>query len=293
MPDTPPATALRRDYDPMQVMLPIFDGPLDLLLHLVRQRRLDINALRLSELTEPYLAYVQQIQELDLDRAGEFLAIAAQLIWIKSRELLPKELAAEEEQDPETLEELLLLRLQQYQQIKEATGEMERRHQLGRDVFARQAPPDDLSQAAEEAPLFEEVSIYGLIEAFGDVLKRSEQAEGLHVIPDESRIEDRLHQLVQRLATLRSVYFHDLFPLNAARDEVILTFIAILELVRMRAIRVVQTRHPGDIYCQVTETFEAEDADWEHRVMQALLGRVPEGPPTPVDGPAESQDNRG
>lgn len=292
MSDTPPARAERRDYDPMQVMLPIFDGPLDLLLHLVRQRRLDINELRLSELTEPYLAYVQQIQELDLDRAGEFLAIAAQLIWIKSRELLPKELAAEEEQDPETLEELLLLRLQQYQQIKEATGEMERRHQLGRDIFPRQAPPDELPQG-DDAPLFEEVSIYGLIEAFRDVLKRSEQLEGLHVIPDETRIEDRLHQLVQRLAAQRSVYFHDLFPLDAPRDEVILTFIAILELVRMHAIRVVQTQFPGDIYCQVTENFEAEDADWEHRVMQALLGRAPEPASVPVDGSAESQDNQG
>src|SRR3990172_2668023 len=116
-------------YDPLRVNLEVFDGPLDLLLHLVRQRKLDIQALRLSEITEPYLAYVQKLQELDLDRAGEFLAIAATLIWIKSRELLPRELTDAEELDPESLEELLLRRLQEYQQIKTAAHDLQQRDQ--------------------------------------------------------------------------------------------------------------------------------------------------------------------
>lgn len=100
-------------YDPLQVSLPVFDGPLDLLLHLVRKQELDINELRLAELTEPYLAYVERMQELNLDQGGEFLAIAATLIWIKSRTLLPREAQSDDEPDPDTLEEMLLLRLQE------------------------------------------------------------------------------------------------------------------------------------------------------------------------------------
>lgn len=271
-----PTSATHSDrYDPLQVELPLFDGPLDLLLHLVRQRKLDINALKLSDLTEPYLSYIEQMAEIDLDRASEFLTIAAQLILIKSRTLLPKELAAEDEEDPETLEELLLLRLQQYQQIKEAASDIARRDMLGREIFPRQAPREPDSPGDTD-PVFEEVTLYGLIEAFREVLSRSEQQAALHVIPDKTRIEDRLHQLVETLAAGRSVYFHDLFPAGALRDEIILTFISILELVRMRAIRITQSRPQGDIYCVVTEEFEAGDGKWEHRVMRSLLGQEPD-----------------
>lgn len=288
MSESPPSATHKNRYDPLQVELPLFDGPLDLLLHLVRQRKLDINALKLSEITEPYLSYVEQMAEIDLDRAGEFLTIAAQLILIKSRTLLPKELAAEEEDDPESLEEMLLLRLQQYQQIKEAASDIARRDMLGREVFPRQAPRETDSQLDTD-PVFEEVTLYGLIEAFREVLSRSEQQAALHIIPDQTRIEDRLHQLVETLAAKRSVYFHDLFPAGALRDDIILTFISILELVRMRAIRIAQTRPQGEIYCEVTEEFESGDAHWEQRVMRSLLGKEPAEEAPVIDSPPDSR----
>src|SRR3974390_2719615 len=110
--------------DPLNVTLPYFDGPLGLLLHLVRQHKLDIAEVKLADLTEPYLAYVDKIQELNLDQAGEFLTIEATLVWLKSRRLLPPDQTDPEELDPETVEEMLLQRLQDYQRIKDAAGEL-------------------------------------------------------------------------------------------------------------------------------------------------------------------------
>ena len=263
-------------YDPLRVNLEQFDGPLDLLLHLVRQRKLDIQQLRLSEITEPYLAYVQQIQELDLDRAGEFLAIAATLIWIKSRELLPRELTDAEELDPESLEELLLRRLQEYQQIKTAAVDLQQQDMLGRDVFPRSAPPEAAPEH-EGGLVFEEVTLFGLLEAFRNVLARSETQDALHVVPERQRIEDRIRQLLDTLHTQHSVYFHELFDLSAAREEIILTFISVLELVRLKAIRIVQAAPQGDIFCEATEALQKEGAQLVTRVLHGLLGR--EDPP--------------
>jgi len=127
-------------FEPLQVNLPLFDGPLDLLLHLVQKQQLDINELRLSELTEPYLDYLERMQEFNLDQAGDFLTIASQLIWIKSKTLLPRDFS--EEEDPETVEELLVLRLQEYQKIKEAAHELASLDRLGRDIFPRRAPSE-------------------------------------------------------------------------------------------------------------------------------------------------------
>ena len=255
-------------FDPLQVNLSLFDGPLDLLLHLVRKQALDINELRLAELTEPYLAYLEQMQEFNLDQAGEFLAIAATLVWIKSKTLLPGELAPDEP-DAETVEEMLVLRLQEYQAFRDAAHRMGDRELLGRDVFPRQ-PGDPEGRKVEPDAAFEEVSLIGLIDVFREVLARAEAVSTLNVVPDHQRMEEKVEQLLAMLRAKRSLYFSDLFSRDATRAEIILTFITLLELVRLRAIRVVQTA--DEIFCQVTDSFAASDTDWKELLLGSLAG---------------------
>ncbi len=257
-------------YDPLQVKLPIFDGPLDLLLHLIRKQSLNISDLRISELTEPYLAYLELMQELNLDQAGEFLSIAATLIWIKSKSLLPVNLR-DEEQDPETVEELLVQRLQEYQKIKDAAFELGSLEMLGRDVFPRREPPDE-EPTDNQGQVFGEVSIFGLLEAFRDVLARVKAYETLHIIPERLRVEDKLDEVLSLLAERKEVFFRDLFPPDSNRSEIIISFIALLELVRLHAVLVVQARTGGEILCRVTESFLESDLDWKSLVMGSLFG---------------------
>jgi segregation and condensation protein A len=265
-------------YDPLQVTLPLFDGPLDLLLHLVRKQELDIRELRLADLTEPYLRYVERMEELNLDQGGEFLSIAATLIWIKSRTLLPRAAQPEDEPDPETLEELLLLRLREYQRFKEAAGQLAGRDLLARDVFPRRPGAEDEGQQPERAS-FEEVSLFGLLEAFRTALQRAAVVSELHILPERERIEDKVDALLRRLRSGTPLYLEDFFADDAERSEVILTFIALLELVRLKALRVTQVEPGGPIHCRPSEAFLAGGQDFRALVMAGLLGNAPPGPP--------------
>lgn len=261
-------------YDPFQVNLPIFDGPLDLLLHLVRKQQLDINEFRLADLTEPYLAYLDQMKEMNLDQAGEFLAIASTLVWIKSKTLLPLEFD-EDEPDPESMEEMLLLRLQEYQKIKEAAHELTHLDQLGKEIFPRRVAAD-APPPSDEDPVFEEVSLFTLIEAFREVLEQAEKDDSLHMVPERERVEDKLREMLNRLAVEKTVYFHDLISGISGRAEIVLAFIAMLELVRLKAVQVVQASPGGEIFCRITEFFADSDMDWISTVVETLLGEPEE-----------------
>jgi segregation and condensation protein A len=262
-------------FDPLNVTLPYFDGPLDLLLHLVRQHKLDIAEVRLADLTEPYLAYVEKIQELNLDQAGEFLTIAATLVWLKSRSLLPPEQTAGDELDPDTVEELLLLRLQEYQRIKDAAGQLHGRDLLGRDIFARAGDPEgEGAGASAQEQLFQEVSLFALLEAFRDVLERTHEAPTLTVMPERNRVEDRINEVVALLATRRELYFHELFLPDATRAEIILSFLSLLELVRLKVLRIGQLGASGPILCRVTEDFD-HTGDWKQRLVDSLVNEEP------------------
>ncbi|MCZ6730087.1 MAG: segregation/condensation protein A [SAR324 cluster bacterium] len=256
-------------FEPLQVNLPLFDGPLDLLLHLVQKQQLDINELRLSELTEPYLDYLERMQEFNLDQAGDFLTIASQLIWIKSKTLLPRDFS--EEEDPETVEELLVLRLREYQKIKEAAHELGSLDRLGRDIFPRRAP-SEAPPPSDEEPVFEEVSLFALIEAFREVLQTAERDNTLHLIPERERVEDKISEMLRRMAEEKSIFFRELLAPLSSRGEIILAFIALLELVRLKAVRVVQDSLGGEILCQVTGEFQNSDTDWISAVMDNLMG---------------------
>lgn len=265
-------------YDPLQVSITSFEGPLDLLLHLVRKQQVDIREVRLAEVTEPYLAYVERMQALNLDQGGEFLALAATLVWLKSRTLLPPEPGEgdEDEPDPETVEELLLQRLQAYQRFKEAAVSLTERDMLGRDVFPRQAPPEEDEAPQPEAP-FADVSLFGLLEAFRGVLERSRAMAELHLLPERARIEEKIDEVLERLVERQALYFADFFATDADREEVVLTFIAVLELARLGAVHLAQAQALGPVWCRAGEDLLARPQTYREHVLDSMYGTRGDG----------------
>jgi segregation and condensation protein A len=214
-----------------------FEGPLDLLLHLIQRNELDIFNIPISLITEQYLEYLQWMKVLNLDVAGEYLLMASTLLHIKSKMLLPKSSEGEEEEEEDPRAELIR-RLLEYQKYKQAAGELEKRPMLDRDVFIRLIPSE-----TEEAPEEEriEVNLFGLLEAFRQVLERVKLESVHEVILEPLSVEDKIEEILELLEREnRSMAFHRLFPEQASRRVVVITLLAILELVKMKRIRIFQ-----------------------------------------------------
>lgn len=213
-----------------------FEGPLDLLLHLIQKNELDIFNIPIALVTEQYLEYLKLMKVLNLDVAGEYLLMASTLLHIKSKMLLPKSLEGEEEEEDPRAE--LARRLLEYQRYKEAAGELEKRPMLDRDVFIRLMAPE-LEEVPEEESI--EVNLFELLEAFRQVLERV-RADTVHeVILEHLSVEDKIQEILTLLEREnRSVVFHRLFPEQASRRVVVITLLAILELVKMKRIRIFQ-----------------------------------------------------
>ena len=213
-----------------------FEGPLDLLLHLIQKNELDIFNIPIALVTEQYLEYLQLIKVLNLDVAGEYLLMASTLLYIKSKMLLPKSLEGEEEEEDPRAE--LVRRLLEYQRYKEAAGELEKRPMLDRDVFIRLMAPE-LEEVPEEESI--EVNLFELLEAFRQVLERV-RADTVHeVILEHLSVEDKIQEILTLLGREnRSMAFHRLFPEQVSRRVVVITLLAILELVKMKRIRIFQ-----------------------------------------------------
>jgi len=245
--------------NPLEIKLPIFEGPLDLLLHLIRKREVAVAEVRLSELTESYLNYLNWMESINLDVAGEYLDIAATLILIKSRELLPKPPPEEflEEEDPE---ELLRQRLLEYQNFKEAAFALGDLDVLGRDVFAR--PEQESESGADPQEEWEEVSVYNLMEAFQRAMARRPRITSHVIEPETLRLEDRIGQMIEQFRRQPRWRFEELLDLDQHKGWVILSFLGVLEMVRMRMIRVVQVEDFGEIYCLAREEFEKQVRVW-------------------------------
>jgi segregation and condensation protein A len=213
-----------------------FEGPLDLLLHLIQKNELDILNIPIALITEQYLEYLQLMKVLNLDVAGEYLLMASTLLHIKSKMLLPK--SSEREEEEEDPREELIRRLLEYQKYKQAGGELEKRPMLDRDVFIRLMPAEP-----EEVPEEEriEVNLLELLEAFRQVLERVKTETVHEVILEHLSVEDKIQEILTLLEREnRSLTFHRLFPEQASRRVVIITLLAILELVKMKRIRIFQ-----------------------------------------------------
>jgi segregation and condensation protein A len=222
---------------PYTIRLDMFEGPLDLLLHLIHKNELDITNIPIALITEQYLEYLKLMKVLNLDIAGEYLLMASTLLYIKSKTLLPTSSEEEEEEEEDPRAELIR-RLLEYQKYKEVAAELEKRPMLDRDVFMRSTSTEIEEVGGEERV---EVTLFELVEAFRKILERVKIEEFHEVILDRISVEERVQELLSLLQReKRSIAFHLLFPEQASRRVIIITFLAILELVKMKLVRIFQ-----------------------------------------------------
>ena len=231
--------------EPYPVRLQNFEGPLDLLLHLIRTHEVNIYDIPIVLVTQQYLAYIDTMQELNLDVAGEFLVMAATLIHIKSRTLLPRPDPRQEdpEEDPR---EALVRRLLEHQKFKAAAELLHERETIRSAQWTR--PDGPIAEIAGEAPEPEiEVDLFSLISAFRTVVERAKARPKMYLPGEQMPIEDRIAQLLARLSEHEACGFDDLFADMQSRAGMIVTFLAILEMIRLKLIRVFQAGPTGGI----------------------------------------------
>ena len=241
-----------------EVKLEAFNGPLDLLLHLIRKHEINIYDIPIALITRQYLEYLQIMKELNLSFAGDFLVMASTLIHIKSRTLLPQdpgpEPSDEEGEDPRNE---LVRRLVEYQQFKEIAGRLSDQERLWRQVFQRE--PEPVPPIREV--LSEDVQVFDLLSALQEVLDQTSASPGLEFTPDTLTVQDRINSVIERLEETPALTFAALFEGETDRLTVIVTFLALLELVRMKLVRLTQVSFAGPI--RITRTFLAWQSE-EH-----------------------------
>ncbi|NLE65486.1 MAG: segregation/condensation protein A [Elusimicrobia bacterium] len=221
--------------------LDLFEGPLDLLLYLIKKNEIDICDIPISRITEQYLEYIEMMKVLDLDGIGEFLVMAATLLEIKSRMLLPPDPTAEE--PPEDPRSELVRRLEEYQKIKEAAEELRRRAETRSDLFERRINEEALNEMKEDAKeVYFEANLFDLITALSQALQNKPEKGEYEVIKEEYTVEKKVHLILHMLVETPAFRLEDLFALAHEKMEVIVTFMAVLELCRMKEVLVVQKR---------------------------------------------------
>jgi segregation and condensation protein A len=224
------------------VKVDIFEGPLDLLLHLIKQNQLDIYDIPIALITEQYLEYIRIMKALDLTIAGEFLVMAATLMYIKSRMLLPSLIEEEEEEGADPRAELVE-RLVEYKRFKEAALHLSQQALLGRDVFIRPVQEIEAEEGEIEADLFH------LIDALRELLKRQEVNDFHEVTLERVTLREKVRELYERLHGVgEAVPFSALFAPVASRVELIVTFLALLELIRSGMLRAFQRDAFGPLW---------------------------------------------
>ncbi len=251
-----------------RVQLPSFEGPLDLLLHLVQKHELAITDLPISFITEKYLEYLDLMKVLQIDVASEYLVMAATLAHLKSKTLLPPD-PTQDDQDGIEGEEIdpreeLIRRLLEYQKYKDAGEQLGSRAIAGRDVFGR---PAGAAPVAGEAPLAE-IGIFKLLEAFQSVLKNAKVEVQHEITADKISITERIHELVDRMKLRPKMEFHEMFEGAVTRFDYVITFLALLEMTRLRMTRVFQSEPYAPLHIELTITDEAAMEEAKSRLPQ-------------------------
>ena len=230
------------------IKLDIFEGPLDLLLYLIKKNEIDIYNIPVALITEQYLQYLKIIKSLDLDLAGEYLVMASTLIHIKSKMLLP---VPDEPSDEETEEDPraeLVRQLLEYQTFKEAASALQMRPLLERDVFTRSAPlENDLERSAAEEDDLIEVNVFELIEALHRLVSRIDKQELLEIDMEMLSITDIINDVMEQLNREKNLTFEELLGERFDRRRIIYTFLALLELIKMKMVKAYQTSAFGVI----------------------------------------------
>lgn len=229
------------------IKVPIFEGPLDLLLHLIKENKVDIYDIPIAVITGQYLQYIKMMKELDLDIAGDFLVMAATLIHIKSRMLLPvDEEAPQEEQDPR-LE--LIQRLLEYQTFKDASLGLREKEEEWMNIFHREPLKDEETVAESTEPelyLFD-LNLFDLLGAFKKILDTA-PPEVVRITREALTVKDKISHIMEMLENNDTVRFEDLFKENRSRVQLVVTFVALLELIRLGLIRAYQEKDFGNIW---------------------------------------------
>ncbi|MCG3113667.1 MAG: segregation/condensation protein A [Candidatus Manganitrophus sp.] len=236
-----------------EVKVGTFEGPLELLLHLIKKNEINIYDIPIALITQQYIETLDLMKSLNLSIAGEFLVMAATLIHIKSKTLLPP---AEEEADEEDPRRELVARLLEYQKFKDAAEQLEERESLWREIFRKEPSPSP-ELLPEEVPLVD-LDLYDLLDALKNVLAKIPDKKVLQVTIDELTVKDRMQFLMERMGTIESILFDDLFEGIRTRHSVVVTFLALLEIIRLGLVRVVQ----GDV-CGPLRLFKTKNLSGE------------------------------
>ncbi len=250
--DGEPVTTLPQDlYIPpyaLQVFLEAFEGPLDLLLYLIRRQNIDVLDIPIAEITKQYVEYIEVMQEMQLELAGEYLLMAAMLAEIKSRMLLPRPQTEENEEDDPRAE--LVRRLQEYERFKKAAEDIGDLPRLERDVFVASADAPE-RKVTTKLP---DVTMKELLLAFHDVLKRAEMFSNLSMQREPLSVRQRMSEILARIKASDFTGFADLFDAEEGRMGVAVTFIALLELLRESVIEVVQSEQYAPLHVRAASS---------------------------------------
>jgi segregation and condensation protein A len=245
------------------VQLPQFEGPLDLLLHLCQKHELNILDIPIGLLTEKYLEYLAVMQLMELDVAAEYLVMAATLAHIKSKLLLPApppgqedEADMEDEGDPR---EALVRRLLEYQKYKHAGEQLAARGVAGRDVFGRGMPIEE--GETQGLPPLAEVPIFALVEAFQRVLDRSKVKLSHDIVADRISLSDRIGEISDLLSVRRRLRFDELFESVSTRFDLVVTFLALLEMTRLKMTRLFQSEPLGPLHVELAAEPDPPEGD--------------------------------
>lgn len=244
------------------ITLPTFEGPLDLLLHLCQKHELDILDIPIGFVTEKYLEYLAVFQLLDLDLASEYLVMAATLAHIKSKMLLPApppgqedDALTPEEEDPR---EALIRRLLEYQKYKQAGADLQARGVVGRDVFFRGMPLEEAVHTG--IPPLAQVPLFSLVEAFQGVLAKSKIKLSHDVVHERITLTDRINELVDVLRVKRRVQFEELFVTASTKFDLVITFLALLEMTKLRMTRLLQADPLAPIFVEFSAQVSGDEA---------------------------------
>jgi segregation and condensation protein A len=250
-----PVTELPQDlYIPpfaLKVFLEAFEGPLDLLLYLIRRQNLDILDIPITDITKQYIDYINLMEEIKLELAGEYLLMAAMLAEIKSRMLLPRPELEEEEEDPRAE---LVRRLQEYERFKKAAEDLDEIPRLERDINIANADAPN-KEVVIKLP---DVTLKEVLIAFHDVLKRAELNSELHFERETLSVRQRMSQIIKKIGTKNFTDFSELFDLDEGRIGVAVTFLAILELLKEAMIDVVQNQEFAPLHIRVSSSVHNE-----------------------------------
>jgi len=262
-----------------KVQFEVFEGPLDLLLYLVKKEEVDIYQVNLTKIATQFIEYIELMRELDLEVAGEFLVMASTLMYIKSRELLPLDqqvlAEGEEEEDPRWD---LIRQLVEYKKFKDAAAQLHQREAEQGKIFPRL--PGILEFEPSGPPPRPEVSLFDLINAVSNVLKRFQQREGARdIFEDKWTVSEKIELLRQAVDTRSALKFSELFEQTTSRTEVVVTFLALLELIRLKHIVVSQPTPFSEIEIRRAST-----------VIAATPATAPE-PVAPVSAPQSEITN--